>query len=150
MPGRVLGAAAGCYAGQVNLAERAGVLARAARARRGLRHRGAGQAEGAGRPQSGAWGTGIFCQGAYPAWMYALLGGAKLLAISISVCAGAPVWAGSRLHGPVTVACPGWLPFVAAGCEFLFGPEVSTQVQNSWLTAAPPHACQGMLRAGPC
>ncbi len=57
----------------------------------------AGAVLSAGRPQGGAWGTGIFCQGAYPAWMYALLGGAKLLAISISVCAGAPVWVVSML-----------------------------------------------------
>ena len=34
------------------------------------------------------FGTGLFCQGSYPGWMYLLLGCAKLLAISISVCAG--------------------------------------------------------------
>lgn len=39
--------------------------------------------------QGGAiFGTGLFCQGSYPGWMYVLLGFAKLLAISISVCAG--------------------------------------------------------------
>ena len=39
--------------------------------------------------QGGAiFGTELFCQGSYPGWMYLLLGCAKLLAISISVCAG--------------------------------------------------------------
>ncbi len=122
------------------------VLARAAHARRGLQRRCAGRAERRGRPQGGAWGTGIFCQGAYPAWMYALLGGAKLLAISISVCAGAPVWVGSML----CVAPSQWRAWGC--CRYLYfysGLKSPCQVQQSWLTAAPPYACQGMLRAKP-
>ena len=73
--------------------------------------------------QGGAiFGTGLFLQGSYPGWMYLLLGCAKLLAISISVCAGMLSADSDVLHNSPQVrlerkrhSWPVWVP--CAACQ---------------------------------